>query len=914
MSNIQSIARIFFILLLAIFLLGISPTPAQAQTASARSAERSRRSPAGLNPADWTQIRALMPAMVIDAQQAYIKASNTEADDRFGFAIAISGDTLVVGAPYEASNAIGGETDNSAYNAGAVYVFTRSGSAWSQQAYLKASNAEADDNFGYSVAISGDTLVVGAYGEDSNAIGGELDNSTLESGAVYVFTRSGSVWSQQAYIKASNPDVEDYFGGDVAISGDTLIVAAPGEDGNATGGQTDNSANGAGAVYVFTRSGGAWSQQAYLKASNTEADDNFGRSLAISGETLVVGASYEDGNATGGQTDNSANDAGAVYVFIRSGSAWSQQAYIKASNTGAGNHFGSAVSIFEDTLVVGVDQEGTFDSGAAYVFTRSGSAWSQQAYLTASNPNSDDGFGESVAISGDTLVVGANREDSNATSVNGDQTNNDASYSGAAYVFKRNGSIWSQEAYLKASNTQAGDVFGSSVAISDGTIVAGAPGESSNANLVNGDQGNDLAPGSGAVYVLVLPPLAVSSLPAGANPTGAASVNFNLTFSEPMTNVDTSDFVLATTGNVTGASITGVSGGPTTYTVSVATGSGEGTIRLDVVDDDSILSVAASTPLGGVGAGNGDFTSGQAYTIDRSGPTVTDIWVIHPPLDTQITAHFTVRFSDNVTGVDVSDFALTTSGVTGASVTNVSGSGTDYTVSVNTGLHIGTIRLDVVDNDSILDAASNPLGGAGAGNGNFNTGQTYIADRTFTVTFNSIAVQDGWVLESSENSNKGGTLNATAKTFQLGDDALNRQYRAILSFNTAPLPNNAVIKAAVLNIRQSGAPVGGNPFSTLGSLWADIHIGSFGSSVLQLADFNSLASASKVGYFKKAIYGYNDSLNAVGRSKINKLGLTQFRLYFAKDDNNNHRADFMKFVAYYSMGTLPNLTITYSVP
>ena len=164
---------------------------------------------------------------------------------------------------------------------------------------------------------------------------------------------------QEAYVKASNTGAADFFGWSVAISGDTVVVGAPGEDSSATGvngDETNNSASAAGAAYVFTRSAGAWSQQAYLKASYTWPDDNFGWSVAVSGDTVVVGAYREDSLATGvngNQIDNSATDAGAAYVFTRSAGAWSQQAYVKASNTGAGDRFGWSVAIDADTVVVG---------------------------------------------------------------------------------------------------------------------------------------------------------------------------------------------------------------------------------------------------------------------------------------------------------------------------------------------------------------------------------------------------------------------------------------------------------------------------------------------------------------------------------------------------------------------------------
>ena len=477
------------------------------------------------------------------AQQAYLKASNTEARDFFGFSVAISGDTVVVGAYEEASNATGvngNQSDNSAEGAGAAYVFTRSGGLWTQQAYLKASNTEAFDVFGHSVAISGDTVVVGARNEASNATGvngNESDNSAGTAGAVYVFTRSGGVWTQQAYLKASNTDAGDWFGHSVAISGDTVVVGARNEASIATGvngNQSDNSANGAGAVYVFTRSGGLWTQQAYLKASNNgevtkDQGDNFGDSVAISADTVVVGAHQEDSNATGvngNQSDNSAIAAGAAYVFTRSGGVWTQQAYLKASNTGVNDEFGLSVAISGDTVVVGAyleDSNATgvngnqsdnsaSDAGAAYVFMRSGGIWTQQAYLKASNTEAGDHVGSSVAISGDTVVVGAWGEASNATGVNGNQSDNSANIAGAAYVFTRSGGVWTQQAYLKASNTDLGDFFGISVAISADTVVVGAYQEDSTATGVNGDQSDNGAQQAGAAYVFAFPSAKMANL------------------------------------------------------------------------------------------------------------------------------------------------------------------------------------------------------------------------------------------------------------------------------------------------------------------------------------------------------------------------------------------------------------------
>ena len=313
------------------------------------------------------------------SQQAYIKASNTALFDAFGDSVNLSndGNTLAVSATGEDSSATGingNQGDNSASFSGAVYVFMRSGSTWSQQAYLKASNTAAGDAFGRSVSLAndGNTLVVGASGEDSSATGingDQTDNSASSAGAVYVFTRSGSTWLQQAYLKASNTETRDGFGRTVELSGDgsTLVVGATGENSSATGingDQTDNSASFSGAVYVFMRSGSTWSQQAYIKASNTAAFNVFGISVDLNddGNMLAVAASREGSNArgiNGNQADNSAANAGAVYMFTRSGNSWSHQAYIKASNSEASNFFGRAVSLNDagNTLAIGASAE-----------------------------------------------------------------------------------------------------------------------------------------------------------------------------------------------------------------------------------------------------------------------------------------------------------------------------------------------------------------------------------------------------------------------------------------------------------------------------------------------------------------------------------------------------------------------------
>lgn len=410
------------------------------------------------------------------AQQAYLKASKAQTYQYFGGNLAFSadGNTLAVSASGDSSGASGIDadpTDASAAFAGAVYVFVRNGTAWSQQAYLKASNADARDGFGASLALSasGDAMAVGATSESSNATGvngDQTNNLSSGAGAAYVFTRQGTQWSQQAYIKAGTNSKYGVFGISIALSedGSTLAVGEMGNPSNATGingNQADTSLLYSGAVWVYTRAGNSWSQQAYVKASHSGAEGaNFGTAVQLSadGNTMAVGAPEEGSKATGidgDQTDGSQPGSGAVYVFTRSGLLWSQQAYIKASNTkedyllgGAG---GLALSADGNTLAVGAIGEASaapgingvqsdsslINSGAVYVFSRNAGIWSQKAYVKPIAPRADAFFGRSVALSrdGKTLAVGSMWESSKAQGIGGDPTDTSAKNAGAVFLY-----------------------------------------------------------------------------------------------------------------------------------------------------------------------------------------------------------------------------------------------------------------------------------------------------------------------------------------------------------------------------------------------------------------------------------------------------------------------------------------------
>lgn len=502
------------------------------------------------DPEHCRSLGMVTPTDLAMAAVTYIKASNTDAGDGFGFPAKLSadGNTLAIGAPYEDSNAIG--INGNQYNNqligdfGAVYVFTRNpGGGWQQQAYIKATNSGAPTTsgspaeFGYSLDLSddGNTLAVGARGDDSLG---------TDTGSVYVFVRNKGDWRQQQQLTASNPDAFDYFGIRVSLSGDgnTLAVGAHGEDSNASGVVSkdnpllaNNNITASGAVYLFTRLKGVWSESTILKASNnsstddTTSMDNFGFSVALSrdGKTLAVGAHGEDGSATtiNGNDNDLSQDAGAVYIYSRTitpdSDAWFFQAYIKASNSESLDYFGISVALSEtgDVLAVGAHGEDggssgidgdradntVLSSGAIYTYVRQGVIWTAQSYIKSGVPTKSANLGYSVALSSDgtTLAAGAHGEDSQAIGLDGDQTDTQSTDSGAAYTFKFSNGAWLRQRYIKAPNTGDNDLFGYQLDISaDGkTIAIGARGESSASVGVNGDMSDDTKPNSGAVYL-----------------------------------------------------------------------------------------------------------------------------------------------------------------------------------------------------------------------------------------------------------------------------------------------------------------------------------------------------------------------------------------------------------------------------
>jgi hypothetical protein len=416
-------------------------------------------------------------------QQQRLQASDAAAGDQFGHTVSLDGDTAIIGA-WQDGNAGG-------VQAGAAYVFTRSGDVWTQQQKLTTSNAAAGDSFGFSVAVDDDTALVGSI-RDKNSNG-------QATGSAYIFTRSGGVWTQQQRLQPSDVALNDAFGYFVSLQGDTAVVTSVGDD---DGGEQ------AGSAYVFTRSNGVWTQQQKIQASDRKASVNFGHSASLDGDSIIIGA-WQDHNGL-------KNAIGAAYVFTRSNGVWSQQQKLTASDAGGLDFFGVSVSLSGDTVIVGAygtDNGGDF-AGSAYIFTRSNGVWTEQQRLQASDAAADDLFGHSVSMSGDTAVINAPINNTGA---------------GAAYVFTRNGGVWTQQQKLTASDAAAFDGFGFSVSLSGDTILAG---------VYQDDNSGGADAGSAYIFVST----ATNAAPvvnAGPNQTATEDVAFNLT--AYFTDADASD-------------------------------------------------------------------------------------------------------------------------------------------------------------------------------------------------------------------------------------------------------------------------------------------------------------------------------------------------------------------------------------
>lgn len=352
-------------------------------------------------------------------------ASDGEIDDVFGGSVAIDGDTAVIGAPWD---------DDHGEFSGAAYVFTRAGNRWVEQAKLLPADGVPEGVFAYSVAIDGDTAVVGALRSGSGW------------GAAYVFVRQGGVWTEQAKLLPADGKPDAYLGHSVAIDGDTVVVGAP----------DWNFYRDPGSAYVFTRSGTAWSQQAELNVAGIRAGHKYGHEVVVDGDTAIV-------SAFGVGPDYQ----GAAYVFTRTGGAWTLQAALRSAPVAINDYFGFGLALEGDTAVIGAPRDETHGdrSGAVYVFSRIEGSWLQTAKLLPADGATPDWFGKIVSLDGDTLLIGAPYDDDNGW------------WSGSAYLFSRSRGVWTEQAKLLPKDGLPEEGFGFALALDGDTAIIGLPYE-----------------------------------------------------------------------------------------------------------------------------------------------------------------------------------------------------------------------------------------------------------------------------------------------------------------------------------------------------------------------------------------------------------------------------------------------------
>lgn len=668
--------------------------------------------------------------------------------EEFGFSVAASGNVVVVGAR--------GATLEGKLRAGAAYVFVKPNGGWGNMGHyakLTASNRRSGDAFGVSVAIDGDVVVVGADDADPLFI--------ANAGAAYVFVKPVGGWTnmtESAKLTSSHKANEDYFGSSVAVSGDVVVVGAEGAN---PGGVSD-----AGAAYVFVKPTDGWkdmTQTAILTASDKAEHDYFGSSAAIDGNLVVIGAHQRFRDRPG-----------AAYVFVKPGSGWTnmtQTAKLTASGQPRYDDFGYSVAVRGDVIVAGAPATHSgekYETGVVYLFIKPSGGWTdmtETARLTALRKGNNYHLGSSVAIGSKVIVAGAT-----GATLGGRQN------AGAAYVFFKPSGGWTdmtETGYLTASDMAEHNYFGQSVAISGDNIFAGAP---------YNNPGGTIHAGAAYVFVFGSITTIISDIP-DPSLTGQ-SVNVRVT----------------------------VIGDTTTPTGKVSIRGAEHNCSILLFEGMGICNVIFDTP----------------------GPKI-----------------LTASYSGD-------------------------------------GIYPGSSDSE--------EHQVNPL----------------------NQRFRSVGAYDGWIRESSENSGIGHTTNVTAARFYVGDDAADKQYLSILSFDTTNVPDNAIITSVTMKIRRQSL-VGNNPFNTHQGLLVDICKPYFGTSLALLAsDFQAPSGNSATSTFNSTTDSgwYIASLDPSALKYISKTGTTQFRLRFKLDDNDDLNDDYVLFYSgnYSTISARPLLIILYYIP
>lgn len=590
-------------------------------------------------------------------QSTILTALDGGNNDRFGSGIAIDGDTAVIGSQKA--------TVSPGMPRGAVYIFTRRGLVWTLHQKITASDAANNDDFGGSVDIEGDVIVVGANGDDTGTI--------VDHGSAYVFTRSGSTWTQQQKLTASDQGATDGFGSIVAVSGETVLIGA----------SADNARQGS--VYVFTRNGTGWSEQAKLVAGDGTPNSYFGASLALDGDYAIVGASYAP------------NDSGhgAAYIFHRSGSTWIQQRkLVSATPEPFGQEkFGSAVDIAGNTAVVGSPSEhgvlGGSAPGVVYVFVRNGGSWTTQSRLFIPSPSNGSDFGGAVALEHDQLAIGSPTA---WTTING-------GYEGAAYVYVRQDSTWAQRSKMIASNPATFARFGGGIDISESTVLIGASGANSAYVFLDTTNVPDLRPESDT----------------GISNTDNITNSSNLIFDIPdVTSGATIDLMR------------------------------NGTMVASVVANSNVVTLADANPPA---TGNARYLARQTLpnsSVIQGAPTVVTLNNVPPNVSIDQAPgqpdpagsspiNYRVQFDAPVTGFGVGSlsFAGSTVNLNGANAI-ITGSGATYNVAVSIAVpNGGFLRVSIITGAAQDEFGNISLASTSSDNA---VGISYVADGGFELT------------------------------------------------------------------------------------------------------------------------------------------------------------------------------------
>lgn len=799
-------------------------------------------------------------------------------------------------------------------DSGNLYVTGYSSATWGSP--VRAFTAGANDCFVAKLNSSGSLLwntFLGSSGSD------ECRDIVYNGSEILVVGYSNATWGSpvRAYSSGNDTMVVKLNASSGALTWNTFLGGS-----GADYGRGISFANPGGYVYVSGYSNATWGTAP--KRTYTSGNDGYAAKLDSSG--ALVWHAFLGGSGDDYGRDIYALSAYAIYTVGYSNATWgaptisytaNNDAYIALLDYnglmswhsflgGSGDDYGVAIHVHSagseyvlggSTATWGVPVRGFSGVDSEVFIAKVGASGTLTWNTFLGGGASDTGYAITADSSGNVYAAG------NSAATWGSPL---GAYAGAgdAFVAKIDSSGGLVENTFVGSAAAYDTAHGIAVDSSGDTYVSGASAAT---------WGSPVNPFTAdavfAAKVDVQRPTVSSFSFLDSNPTNQTSVEYQVNFSEPVTDVLIADFGLSTSG-LSFASITAVGCGGSTCTVYVNTGSGSGTLHLRLMGWATIYDVSgnAMTDL--------PYMNGPTYTVDKTAPTVTSITRDDPSPTTASNLNYTVTFSEAMPWVATSHFSLTTTGsISGASVTGVSGSGATRTVTIARGSGGGTIRLDMTASSPPTDSAGNAVS-----NVPYTSGEVYVIPEILSLTLRSQGINDGWTLESTETSNVGGSKDNTATTFRLGDDASNRQYRTILSFNTASLPDIAVITKVTLKIKRSGAPVGTNPFTILGKLLVDTRKPYFGGSVgLAISDFQAAAGKSNIGFIPNApVNNWYTKVWSTDTffSHINLTGSTQFRLRFTTDDNNDNGADFISFFSgnYATASARPTLIIEYYVP